>query len=68
MSASSQGPYGASFIAVKRCCEAWNRALDGAKAKNQEHFAATQAAAKAFKRAMPFLSGDGSINKCAGLV
>lgn len=62
MSASStEGPFGASFLAVKRCCEAWNRALTLSKDQGKEDREAIRAAEKAYRRAMPFLTGEQNI-------
>ncbi len=58
---STEGPDGASFNAVKRCCKAWNRALDDAKTKNLSGYDAMAAAKKAYRRAMPYLCGEDNI-------
>lgn len=61
MSANTQGPHGASFIAVQRCCEAWNRALTANKGKGLSDWDIMKAAIKAYQRAMPFLCGEDNI-------
>ena len=58
---STEGPDGASFNAVKRCCKAWNRALDDAKTKHLSGSDAREAAKKAYRRAMPYLCGEENI-------
>ena len=58
---ATTGPDGASFIAVKRCCEAWNRAFDQARAKHKDCDDAEEAADKAYRREMPFLCGEDNI-------
>jgi len=57
----SEGPNGASFIVVKRCCEAWNRALALAQAEQLETYKARKSAAQAYRLAMPFLCGQDNI-------
>ena len=58
---TTNGPEGAAFIAVKRCCEAWNRALEAAKAQKLDNFDSRQAANAAYLAAMPFLCGEDNI-------
>ena len=58
---SSEGPFGASFLAVKRCCEAWNRTITLSKEKGKKDWEAIEAAAKAYRHAMPFLTSEANI-------
>ena len=56
-----EGPAGASFFAVKRCCEAWNRAVVEATEQHMERYPAFESARRAYRRVMPFLCGEDNI-------
>jgi len=56
-----EGPYGASFLAVKRCCDAFERATESATARNLDRGDIRRAATKSYIKSMPLLVGEDNI-------
>ncbi|HUY95386.1 MAG TPA: hypothetical protein VMU71_08810, partial [Terracidiphilus sp.] len=56
-----EGPYGASFLAVKRCCDAFERATEIATARNLDRGDIRRAATKSYIKSMPLLVGEDNI-------